>query len=83
LIVLDASVFTALGASIDAGEFRVSPWSAKALDANDYLLFVPSFGGLFYDADGSGAGAAVQIASLTGVSSLDVSNLYLYFPPAP
>jgi Ca2+-binding RTX toxin-like protein len=68
---------------VEAGELRISPWSAKAQDSNDYLLFVPSFGGLFYDADGNGAGAAVQIASLTGISSLDVSNLFVFFPPGP
>jgi Ca2+-binding RTX toxin-like protein len=39
-------LFTALGSTVDTGELRISPWSAKALDANDFLLFVPGAGSL-------------------------------------
>ena len=35
-----------------------------AADANDYLVYNQATGALFYDADGNGAGAAVQIALL-------------------
>ncbi len=36
----------------------------KATDANDYLVYVRKTGALFYDEDGSGSKAAVQIAKL-------------------
>ncbi len=35
-----------------------------AHDLNDYLVYNPATGALSYDADGNGAGAAVQIALL-------------------
>lgn len=42
---------------------------AVATDANDYLVYDSSTGALYYDADGNGAGAAVQFASIaTGLS---------------
>ncbi|MEB3357344.1 MAG: calcium-binding protein [Synechococcales bacterium] len=50
-----------LGA-IGAGQFRVG---AAAVDANDYFVYNSTTGGLFYDRDGSRAGAAVQIAQLS------------------
>ena len=42
-----------------------------AADTNDYVLYDTATGNLFYDADGSGAGAKVLFATLTlgGVSS--------------
>jgi Ca2+-binding RTX toxin-like protein len=37
---------------------------AKAHDANDRIVYNPKNGALFYDPDGTGAGAAVKIAVL-------------------
>jgi len=58
-------------AALAAGNLTVSAFrnGAVALDANDFLLYDSSTGALFYDVDGSGAGAAVRFATLqTGLS---------------
>jgi Ca2+-binding RTX toxin-like protein len=62
-IQLDNAVFTALTATgtLAAGQFRVG---TKALDANDFIIYNSATGTLLYDANGSGAGAAVQIATI-------------------
>lgn len=46
---------------IDEDTFEIG---AAAGDTNDYLVYNSSTGALYYDADGNGVGAAVQIASL-------------------
>jgi len=48
---------------------------ATAGDINDYLIFDTTSHTLKYDADGSGAGAAVNIAVLTGVSTLTTADI--------
>jgi Ca2+-binding RTX toxin-like protein len=49
--------------------------TGAAGDANDYLLFNTTTKMLSYDADGNGAGAAVNIATLTGVTSFTASDV--------
>lgn len=68
---LDNAVFTALTATgtLAAGRFRIG---AQALDANDNVLYNKTAGTLWYDADGNGAGAAVQIAVIG--SGLNLTN---------
>jgi Ca2+-binding RTX toxin-like protein len=51
--------------------------TGTATDANDYLVFNTSTKMLSYDADGSGAGLAVDIATLTGVSTLNASDFII------
>jgi Ca2+-binding RTX toxin-like protein len=61
---LEGSVFRALGTSthrLASAHFRAG---AKALDANDHIIYNKATGLLSYDADGSGAHAAVVIAVL-------------------
>jgi Ca2+-binding RTX toxin-like protein len=53
----------------------VSSASGAAVDANDYLLFNITSKMLSYDADGSGAGAAVNIAQLLGVNTFTASDV--------
>ncbi len=67
-IVLDNDVFTVFGATTVSANQFVSGAGAVALDADDFLVYDTDTGALYYDADGSGAGAAVQIATL-GVAS--------------
>jgi len=45
-----------------------------AADADDYLIYRSGTGALFYDADGNGAGAAVQIAVLGSGLALTVAD---------
>jgi Ca2+-binding RTX toxin-like protein len=49
--------------------------TGTAADANDYLLFNTTSKMLSYDADGNGAGAAVNIAVLTGVTTFTASDV--------
>jgi Ca2+-binding RTX toxin-like protein len=61
---LDDAAFTAIGAtgSFGAGDGRfVANSSGTAQDAGDRVVFNTSFGQLYYDADGSGSGAAPQL----------------------
>ncbi|MCC7090516.1 MAG: VCBS repeat-containing protein [Nitrosomonas sp.] len=64
-IQLDNAVFPALGAVaniLPAAQFRVG---IKALDTNDHIIYNSATGALLYDADGTGAAAAQQIATLS------------------
>jgi Ca2+-binding RTX toxin-like protein len=66
-IVLENTIFGAFAAGPLAAERFVV--GSAALEANDTIIYNPATGGLFYDVDGSGAGAAVQFARLLiGVS---------------
>ncbi|MFC5485410.1 hypothetical protein [Microvirga aerilata] len=69
-IWLDNSVLSKLGKKgTDASPAKLSKAfftiGEKAKDKNDYLVYDKNKGVLYYDADGSGAGKAVEIATLT------------------
>ncbi|GKS68043.1 hypothetical protein W03_00470 [Nitrosomonas sp. PY1] len=62
IIELDNDVFTSVGWGELANEqFRVG---SKALDSDDFIIYNNATGAIFYDADGNGAGAALQIAKV-------------------
>ena len=72
-IALDDAVFgngLAPG-SLDANRFVIG---TSAQDADDRVIYDSSTGALFYDADGNGAGAAVQFALVAGAPSLAASD---------
>jgi Ca2+-binding RTX toxin-like protein len=48
---------------------------SSAQDADDYLVFDSATNTLKYDADGNGAGAAIDIAVLTGVTSITAADI--------
>ena len=75
-LVLDTAVFTKLAAGISAGNLVVNT-TGKAMDSNDYLIFNSKNSTLYYDADGSGKGASVAIAILTGVKELISSDFVI------
>jgi Ca2+-binding RTX toxin-like protein len=61
-IALDDAVFTGLSTgALDPNAFRLG---AAAQDADDRILYDATTGALYFDADGNGAGAAVQFASV-------------------
>ena len=53
----------AVNGALSASNYRENI-KGIALDANDFILYNTHGGGLFYDADGSGAARAVQFATL-------------------
>ncbi|MFT3954125.1 MAG: hypothetical protein QM722_06945 [Piscinibacter sp.] len=77
-IELDNAVFTRLltPGALSAANFRASA-TGTAGDSNDYLLYETDTGRLLYDADGSGAGAAVLIATLAGTPALTAADLFV------
>ncbi|MGO4389139.1 hypothetical protein AB4Y85_16540 [Microvirga sp. 2YAF29] len=73
-IFLDSAVFKKLGklgtidapAKLDPNMFSIS----KAKDKKDFLVY--KSGVLYYDADGSGKGAAVEIMKVKGLKATDI-----------
>lgn len=51
--------------------------TGTAQDSNDYLVYNTTTKTLSYDADGSGSGAKVDIAILTGVNTLSTSDFVI------
>jgi Ca2+-binding RTX toxin-like protein len=55
----------------------VSGKNATAMDANDRIIFDIGTRKLYYDADGSGSGTAVVLATLVGVTSLKATDIWV------
>ncbi|MDO7834268.1 calcium-binding protein [Sphingobium sp. HBC34] len=72
-ISLFRSAFGALGGENGSLAFGAFQTGAVALEADDRILFDSASGNIFYDADGSGAGAAVLFAQVT--PGLTLSNV--------
>ncbi|MDQ8697724.1 DUF5801 repeats-in-toxin domain-containing protein [Hyphomicrobium sp. LHD-15] len=68
LIYLDRSIFTTLSAGALSAAAFVANTSGNASNANQRIIFETDTGALYYDADGNGAGAKVQFATLNGFS---------------
>jgi len=76
-LVLDHTVFTALnslGGMFDPGQFALG---TKATTLDQHLIYNPLTGALYYDADGAGGAAQVQIAALTTKPPLDAFDFAL------
>ena len=77
-IALDNSALTAVGADGDfvAGDARF--WASStgaAHDANDRVIFNTSTGSLYYDADGTGGGAAELIATVQSGATVAATDI--------
>ena len=78
-IQLNQAVFTAfthLGA-LTADEFYAAAGATSAHDATDRVIYDTATGTLWYDADGTGAGAAIAIAQLSGHPDLAFSDILI------
>jgi Ca2+-binding RTX toxin-like protein len=81
-IWLDNSAFKSLGkrgslddpASLNKKHFRTG---SKAKDQNDYIIYDKAKGVLYYDQDGSGKGAALQIALLDKKLKISASDFFV------
>lgn len=81
--VLKASAFSALSGSFNDGETALdaaafqSGGGSDALGATVRIVHNTTTGALYYDADGSGAGAAVQFAQIGSGLSLDADHFFI------
>ena len=74
-LALENAIFkklTATGA-LSAANFRASI-NGSAGDTNDFILYDTDSGALYYDADGSGAGTAIQFATLIGMPTVTAAD---------
>jgi hypothetical protein len=53
------------------GDFFIANTTGQAENINNHLVYNTNTGLLSYDADGSGAGAAIQIVTLIGAPTLN------------
>ncbi|WP_281278037.1 calcium-binding protein [Novosphingobium umbonatum] len=77
-IALDRTAFSAFSGSA-AGTLNASNFvlGTKANTADQRLIYNQATGALYYDADGSGSGVAIQIATLTTKPTLDAGDFVL------
>ena len=80
-IMLDRTVFSAIGANgtLSSSAFHTG---TAAHDADDRIIYDSASGKIFYDADGSGAGAAVLFAQVGPGTALTNLDFEAYTPPA-
>lgn len=71
-ICLDNAILTKLGAAggLKAAFFQVG----RADDKDDFILYDTATGALFYDADGSGAGAGIKFAVIEAKPTLSAAD---------
>jgi Ca2+-binding RTX toxin-like protein len=62
------------GAAITADQFRIG---ASAADASDRFIYNSSTGGLFFDADGTGGTAQVQLATLSAGLAMTNADIFV------
>jgi serralysin len=74
-ILLDHSIFSKLAIGhLSADNFHTGD---AAADGNEYVVYNHRTGGLYYDADGSGSGGAVQIATLVDKPELTRGDVFV------
>jgi Ca2+-binding RTX toxin-like protein len=78
-LAFEDGVFTAIGApgnfAAGDGRFVSGAGLATGQDPGDRIVYNSTSGALYYDADGSGTGAAVQVAMLQGVPAVTATDI--------
>ena len=78
---LDNAIFKKLGSGTEANPTKINKAyfkvGDKAQDKNDYVLYNSKTGMLSYDADGSGAGKAVEIAQLSKNLTMTYNDIFI------
>ena len=78
-LAFDNSVFTALGTAggfaAGDGRFAAGAGFTAGRDASDRLIYNTTTGQLFYDADGTGAGASQLVATLQGAPAITATDI--------
>ncbi len=78
VLVFDSTVFTGLLADADqhllSSQFHLGP---SAGTTNDRIIYDPTNGKLYFDADGLGGALQVQFATLTGHPTLSATDLLI------
>lgn len=77
VIALSNAVFTGLAGGVLA-ETRFKNLALGAADTSDRILWDPSTGGLFFDADGAGGVAAVRFATLQAGLALTAAEFVVF-----
>jgi serralysin len=80
-IWLDNSIFKKLGKGSESkpGKLNKAFFTIgdKAKDSNDYVIYDSKKGILFNDADGSGGGAAIKVATLTKKLKMSYNDFFV------
>ncbi|MGE5563565.1 MAG: beta strand repeat-containing protein [Bacillota bacterium] len=81
-IMLSSAIFTAAGpdGTLNANAFRVG---TAAHDLDDRIIYDQTSGRIYYDADGSGAGARVLFAKVAPGTVLTNADFQVYSPSSP
>jgi Ca2+-binding RTX toxin-like protein len=78
---LDNAIFKKLGKGSESKPGALSKAffvvNSKAKDSNDYVIYDKKKGALFYDADGSGSGAAIQFATINKNLKMSVADFFV------
>ncbi len=81
MLRFDGSAFSALGGAghfaASDGRFYAAAGASGGHDADDRLIYNTTTGQLYYDADGSGAGAPELVATLQGAPGVAASDIWV------
>ena len=59
-----SNIFSAIGPTLDASEFRAAAGATTGADADDRIILNLTNGVLYYDADGNDAGASAAFTRI-------------------